>query len=281
MKNLLFTATGCTRCKIVKNFMDEKGISFIEKDMRSDGKEEFQSFYKANRSSIYRGPDGIEFPIFTDGTQIRQGIGATIAYLHSGSKLDGFFSVGNLHREWVNGIHISGGNPQWTQDFLAVLRYLKSHNLKLQLDTNGKNSDILQQVLNEGLAQVMIMNVLGPRSLYSRILGEEIDFSEVEKSIWLLPRFPDYKFQTTVVPVRREDEEEETGYLTPEEIGETARLIEELTGSKKNPYLIKLFNPDTIEDERLKTIEPLAPSLLFKYRTAARPYQVFTEVEKG
>ena len=70
MSNLLFTATGCTRCKIVKSFLDEQGISYTEKDVRSDGKEEFQAFYKANRSSIYRSPEGIEFPIFTDGAEL-------------------------------------------------------------------------------------------------------------------------------------------------------------------------------------------------------------------
>ena len=279
MSNLLFTATGCTRCKIVKSFLDEQGISYTEKDVRSDGKEEFQAFYKANRSSIYRSPEGIEFPIFTDGVEIRQGIGATIAYLHAGSKLDGFFRLGKLHREWVDGIHISGGNPQWAEDFLAVLRYLRSQHLKLQLETNGKNSGILQKVLEEELAQLVIMNVLGPRSLYHKILGEEIDFKEVEESIRLLPRFAQYQFQTTIVPVKR-GEEKGLSYLTPEEIGETARLIEELTGSKKNPYLLKRFQPNQVEDKSLRTVEPLAAGLLFKYRTAARTYQVLAEVEK-
>ncbi|MGI6553093.1 MAG: hypothetical protein ACOX37_08770 [Bacillota bacterium] len=110
-------------------------------------------------------------------------------------------------------------------------------------------------------------------------MGEEIDFREVEESIRLLPSFAQYQFQTTIVPVKR-GEEKGLSYLTPEEIGETARLIEELTGSKKNPYLLKRFQPNQVEDKSLRTVEPLAAGLLFKYRTAARTYQVLAEVEK-
>lgn len=281
MSNIIFTATGCTRCKIVKSFMNERNIPYVEKDMKSEGKEEFQNFYKANRSNIYRGPDGIEFPIITDGKNIRQGIGASIAYLHSGDKLDGFFSVGTLHKEWVDGIHISLGNPEYTEDFIEVLRYFKGNNLKLQIETNGNNSHILQKILDEGLADVVIMNVLGPLDLYRQIFRKDFSSHEIEKSIALLPQFPEYRFETTVSPIiRKEGEQAEISYLTPEEVGEAAKLIEKVTGSKKNPYLIRLFRPEKATDERFKSIEPISPNMLFTYRTAARAYQVFTEIEK-
>lgn len=281
MSNTIYTATGCTRCKIVKDFMQEQGIDFVEKNMKAEGKEDFQKFYRANRKAIFRGPDGVEFPLFTDGQEIRQGIGASVAYLQAGAKLDGFFSVGTLHKEWVDGIHVSAGNPEYAKDFLTVLRYLKSNNMKLQLDTDGRNSAILQKILDEGLADVVIMNVVGPRELYSDILGEDIEFSEVEKSIALVTQFPEYKFQTTVVPViRQQGEPPEITYLTAKEVGAAAELIKEVTGSMKNSYLIKLFNPKQAADERLQSIEPLAPEALFSYRTAARAHQVFTEIEK-
>ena len=54
MQITIYTATGCTRCKIVKRFMEERDITYVEKDMKAEGKEEFQSFYKANRSAIFR-----------------------------------------------------------------------------------------------------------------------------------------------------------------------------------------------------------------------------------
>ncbi len=282
MNNILFTAAGCIRCKIVKGFMKDRGIPFEEKDMKAEGKEEFKKFYSANRTAIYRGPDGIEFPVFTDGVHIRQGIGTVVAYLNSGNKLDGFFSVGTLHKEWVDGIHISAGKPECYEDFLEVLRFLKANAMKLQVDTNGKNSSILRQIFDEGLADVVIMNVVGPRTLYRQILDEAVDLSEVEASIAMVPKFPKYQFQTTVVPVIRQDGDTPViSYMTPEETGETARLIEEATGSKKNPYLIRLFKPEEVIDSRLKSVEPMSANMIFSYRSAARVYQVFSEVEKS
>lgn len=261
--------------------MKEKGVPFVEYDMRADGKEEFQNFYKAKRKDIFRGPDGVEFPILTDGVEIKQGIAATLAYIHSGKNLDGFFSVGILHKEWVDGIHVSGSNPAYATEFIEVLRMLKNLNMKLQIETDGRNSAILKQILDENLAEVLIVNALGPKELYGNILNETIDVEDIAKSISLATQFPEHKFQTTVVPVvRQQGASEEISYLTPQEIGTVAKEIEEATGSKKNSYLIKFFNPKESKDERFKSIEPLAAASTFSYRTAARAHQVMTELEK-
>ncbi|MFZ5943514.1 MAG: glutaredoxin domain-containing protein [Bacillota bacterium] len=263
MNITVYTTTGCTRCKIVKAFMEERNISYEEKDMKAQGKEDFQVFYKENRSSIFRGPDGIEFPIITDSSEIRQGIGASIAYLQAGKNLEEFFTVGTLHKEWVNGIHVSGGRLEWADDFIQVLSYLKGSNMKLQVDTNGKNSSILQQIQLKGLADLVVMNLLGPEEIYNIILGG-IDIEDIKKSLSLITQFPEYRIETTILPVEREGGT--FSYLTPQEICETAKLISEITGSNKIPYLIKGFN--------------LSPSQLLTYRSKARAYQVFTEIEK-
>ncbi|ABO49146.1 hypothetical protein Dred_0606 [Desulforamulus reducens MI-1] len=280
MSYTIYSATGCTRCKIVKQVMKERGIDFIEQDMKAEGKEAFQKFYAANRKAIFRGPDGVEFPLLHDGEVIRQGIGASVAYIYSGMKLDGFFSVGTLHKEWVDGIHVSGGNPAYAAEFIEVLRYIKNtNNMKLQLDTNGLNSAILEQILTENLADVVIMNVLGPKELYGQLVGKDVDLAEIEKSIALVTKFPEYKFQTTVAPVVRQDGD--ISYLTTKEIGATAKLIAEATGSMKNPYLVKLFKPKECKDERFKGVESMATEALLPYRTAARSHQVFVEIEKA
>lgn len=278
MSITIYTATGCARCKIVKSFMDENNIQYVEKNMKEEGKEDFQNFYKANRNTVFRGPDGIEFPIIADSVEIRQGIGASIAYLHEGTKLDGFFGVGILHKEWVDGIHISGGDAIFREEFIGVLRYLKSKNMKLQMDTDGRNSVVLEQVLKEKLADVMIMNVLGPKDLYGRLLGKNIDLEDVEKSLSIITTFPEYRCQTTIVPVQRENGE--VSFLTPEEIGETAQFIKEGTGTNKNKFFIKTVNCQIFKKDAFKCLEPLTDAQLFPYRTKARSYQVFAEIEK-
>lgn len=277
MSRTLFTSTGCIRCKIVKRFMEERGLAYEEKDIKADGREDFKKFYTANRKSVYRGPEGIEFPVFFDGVEIRQGLGAVIAYLHCGKKLDGLVSVGTLHREWVDGLHVSGGDPAHAEEFLSVLRYLKGNNMKLKVDTNGKNSLILRRILDEGLADEVVMDVVGPINLYGLIMGETVDAHDIKESIALIPRFSEYRFQTSVAPLI--DQHGKTRYLTPQEVAEAARLIEESTGSKKHPYMIRPFRPGTA-GPLFEELTPITPQELLGYRTAAREYLVFADIEK-
>jgi len=278
----IYSVTGCVRCKIVKRFMEERGIVFVERDMKADGGEDFRKFYAANRGAIYRGADGIEFPILTDGLEIRQSLGVILAWLSAGPTLEGFFRIGRLHGEWVDGIDVSGGDQNRAEEFMAVLRYLKKNAMKIRLDTNGKNSSLLKAVLAEKLADRVIMAVQGPLSLYDRILGHAIDQEEIRETISLVPRFPEYGFETTIAPlVRGAGDDSGPSYLTPEEIAETAALIKECGGGNKHPYLLKTFRPESCTDDRLKVVQAQAPGNLFKYRSAARFHLVLAEIEKS
>lgn len=278
MSYTLYSTAGCARCKILKARMAELNIDYEEHDFKGDGKEAFQRFYAANRKAVYRGAEGIEFPILTDGTVIKQGVGAALAHLEGGAAMDGFFRIGVLHKEWLDGIDVSGGNAEQGKKFLAVLRYLKQNAMKMVIETNGKNPVLLQALLAEGLAEKVIMNVLGPLSMYSTLAGEEIEPMAVERSIAVVSKLCEYQFQTVVVPVRRSAEV--INYMTPEEIGETAKLIETASGSKKQPYLIKFFRQGSSAIPELTDLEPMTSSMLFPYRTAARAYQVAVEIEK-
>ncbi len=281
MGNTIFTATGCSRCKIAKKFMDEHGIPFEEMDIKAEGKDPFAQFYRNNRSSVYRGKEGIEFPVFTDGSIIRQGVGVVIAFLHAGTRLDSFIGRSELSHGWMDGIHVSEGDPALTDDLVTVLGYIRKNGINLQLDTDGRNSAILDKLLAEKLGDRVLMEVKGPLSLYGRMLGREIDPEEVKKTIALVSRFPEYQFRTCVGPVVRESRESEIRYLTPEEVAETAKLIQEATGSYKQPYVLRVFDPEAASDERLRSLGKLTPNDLFKHRSAARKFQVQTEVEKS
>lgn len=273
----LYSATGCIRCKLLKGYMQEHGIAYVEKDMKAEGKEDFQKFYAANRKQIFRGPEGVEFPIITDGTAIRQGLGATLAYLYAGTELDGYFTAGTLHKEWVDGIHVSGGNPEAGEKFLAVLRQLKGNNYKLVVDTYGRNPALLERVLAENLADVVVMEVITPAELAGGIFRQPLAQADIEKSVALAVTAPEYRFQTTVYPTADKDQ---TRYLTPQEVAAVARLLDTLTGNKKNPYLIRLYRPEQPRDARLGDLEPMPASALLAYRTQARRYQVLAEAEK-
>jgi len=278
MSHTLFTAAGCARCKITKRFMIEQGIAFDEFDIKSEGKEDFARFYRANRDAIFRDEDGVEFPVFTDGSVIRQGVGVVIGHLIAGDGLDGFIGRSVLHGEWIDGFDISGGDPSRAEDLIQVLSYLKQSRLKIQLTTCGRNAALLEKIVARGLGDRMIMEVKGPAALYESLTGRGIDAAELEQSIRLTTQFGEYLFYTTIAPLKRSLDQ--VSYLSPEEIGQTAQTIEAATGSKKHPYELRAFDFNSAADAALKSVEALPDSAMFKYRAAARRYQVMTEIKK-
>jgi pyruvate-formate lyase-activating enzyme len=274
----LYTATGCARCKIVKKYLQETQTAYQEYDFKAEGKETFAQFYRANRKNIFRDQDGVEFPVFFDGQIIRQGVSVILGYLMAGERLDAFIGRSRLHGEWIDGFDVSVGDPADADQLKNVLSYLKGAGLKIQLTTNGFNADLLETLIVENLCDRVLMEVKGPVDQYGLMTGKSSDKAELMKSIKLATTAPECGFSTVITPVVRENGE--VAYLTPEDIGETAALIEEASGSKKHAYTIRPFHPEASDDERFKDIAALPSSALFKYRTAARRYQIMTEIEK-
>ena len=91
----------------------------------------------------------------------------------------------------------------------------------------------------------------------------------------------DYWFVTPIAPVVRETGDPgKISYITPEEVAAAAHLIQTATGDNRQPYRLRPFDPKLADDERLNTVEALAPNALFSYRTQARRHQVKTEILK-
>ncbi len=279
MTHQIYTATGCARCRITKRYMQENDISYEEFDFKADGREAFSQFYRSHRKEIFRDKDGVEFPVFTDGRAICQGVSVIVGYLIGGGDLSGFIGRSALHGEWIDGFDISGGHPDHTDKFLRVLTFLKQNSLKIQVTTDGRNASVLEAVYDKKLADRVLMEVRGTAALYKSLVGVAIDEDELKQSVALTARFEDYRFSTTIAPMTREDGT--LAYLAPEVVGDTAKLIEEATGSKKHPYQLKAFDPQKATDEKLKSIEPLPPGAMFKYRTSARRYMVMAEIQKN
>jgi len=275
----IYSAKGCLRCKIVKQFLYDNGRDYQDIDALDEGRKTFSNFYRNHRDQIYRGPDGVEFPIFNEGETVRQGLPGVLAHLIAGPALNGFFKPGLLHGQWVDGIHISGGDSTHGEKFLNVLFYLKQQKLKLQVETNGLNAPLLEQVLERGLAERVIMEVKGPLELYDLLLTQAVDPQEIKRSIARVSQCADYYFYTAIAPIIREkDELDQFSYITPQEIAKAALLIKEAADDNRQPYKLKVFDPRTVTDPRLQAFETLAKNDLFRYRTMARKHQFKTEL---
>ncbi len=275
----IYSAPGCLRCKIVKQFLDDSGRTYQDFDALGEGRKTFSDFYRNHRNQIHRGPDGVEFPIFSEGETVLQGLSAVLAHLIAGPALKGFFKHGSLHGRWVDGIHISGGVPVHGEALLEVLTLLKKQRLKLQIETNGVNAALLEQVLDRRLADRVIMEVKGPLKMYDSILQHPVDPQEVKRSIARVSQCDDYYFYTSIAPIARQnDDTEQFSYISPAEIAEAALLIKEAAGDNRQPYRLKAFDPRTADDPKLQGCAALAKNELFKYRTMARKHQFKAEL---
>lgn len=177
-------------------------------------------------------------------------------------------------KEFVKRIVICGGEPTLQQTLPFFLRRLKEKGLAIKLDTNGSNYIVLEELLREKLVDYVAMDVKGPPQIYASLTGKEfIDARDgYEKAIAVASQFPDYEFRTTVVPVIRD--KEEISFMTPEEIGETAKLIYDCTGSREHKYFLQQFVPlkGELVDSRLEKFSETPLKLLEEGEKAARKY---------
>jgi len=267
----LFSATGCMRCKIVKSYMVKNNIGYQEFDFKSDGKDEFNAFYRKNRPNIHRGEEGIEFPILYNGKKVIQGVGVIIAFLKAEDLLDQFVTRSVLGHGWVSGLNAGAADASSSADFMSVVEYLKTHGLKTQIETDGRNAEILSRLIEKSLVDRLIFNLRGPAELYETITGTALDKDELKISLSLLEKCSEYQIILPLQPFLRAGKQKDL--ITPEEAAMAAAFVEQATNRKTHPFFIKECIPSKEE-------ETLPVPNLFKYRTACRRYMVKTEILK-
>jgi len=273
MSFTIFSATGCTRCKIVKSYMDYHAIVYEDHDIKAKGKDVFNAFYRKNRNVIFRGEDGIEFPILSTRGKIKQGVGEILAFLKAEDRLNEFVTRSDLSHGWINGLNASGKDTSMGDDFLEILRYMKTSGLMIELETDGRNAGMLEIITSESLADRLIFKLRGPAELYEIITGYPLGNEELCTSLSLVDKIPEYQIILPIACIERSGEE--TDFLTFEEANQAAALVEKATGSKKHPFFIKKVIPPPEMD-----LAPLPSPAFFKYRTSCRPYMVLAEILK-
>jgi glutaredoxin len=263
----LYTSPGCLSCKIVKDFLIERGIAFEELDIKGEGRTEFARFYREHQTEIQRSADGIAFPICFDGQDLRQGPGVILAWLQAGSALDGFVRQSSRGQGWLDGFNLSGGDPSAGEELAYVLRYLKKQGLKIAVDLDGRNGALFEQLIQEKLVDEAIFTLRGPAEVYAYLADRPADPEAVRRSLRLLVKVPAYQIVLPVGPVSRPDGPDST--LTPDEASAAAAQAAESTGDSRAPFFIRPVSSEA------------GGAAAFKYRTAARRHMFAAELMKS
>lgn len=265
---------GCMRCNTLKTYMEMNNIAYEELDIHTNGKEDFKLFYRENRSDIFRGPEGVEFPILYTGEKIYQGVGVALAYLMADERLDGFVTRSELSHGWISGLNVSAKAADDGNELLCLLRFIKDRGLMIQLEADGRNSALLESILKEKLVGRLFFYLRGTANLYETLTGMALPPEELSHSLSLLDASVDYQIILPVVFMTRKNGD--SAWLSPEEAAGAAEFAEKATGRKKHPFFIKGLAPPESSH-----VSPLSQAELFKYRTLCRRYMVLCDILKS
>ena len=106
----------------------------------------------------------------------------------------------------LEGVAVTGGEPTLQKDLPDFLRKIKdSFGLKIKLDTNGTNPQLVRELMDEGLLSYIAMDIKAGEENYCKAAGVDTDcfgshMSRIRETIALLMenRVP-FEFRTTVV----------------------------------------------------------------------------------
>ena len=101
----------------------------------------------------------------------------------------------------MDGFVISGGEPTLQKGLMAFIADVKNLGFHVKLDTNGSSPEVIETVVEKGLADYIAMDLKAPFERYDEICGVRVDIGAIRQSIdFLLQGFVEYEFRTTVVP---------------------------------------------------------------------------------
>lgn len=114
----------------------------------------------------------------------------------------------------ITGVCITGGEPTLQPDLKEFLVKVKGIGLKVKLDTNGYRPEIIKEIISDGLADYVAMDIKSCQAGYGEAAGrEDIDVTPIQESVsYLLEGRTEYEFRTTIVKELHTEE-------TMEEIG--------------------------------------------------------------
>lgn len=101
----------------------------------------------------------------------------------------------------LDGVCITGGEPTLSCELKRLIKEIKALGYPVKLDSNGSHPEVLSDLINEGLVDMIAMDIKTSPQEYSRVCGiPNVDIRAIEESAALLMQSNiEYEFRTTVV----------------------------------------------------------------------------------
>lgn len=148
------------------------------------------------------------------------------------------FTYWNKYKHLLDAVCITGGEPSIHKDLPDFTHKIKEIGLKVKLDTNGTNPDMLKYLIKNKLVDFVAMDIKHVLELnhYNASIGQNLsqqNFNHILKSILIIEESEiEHEFRTTVAKGLHSREQ-----------------IENLKNRFKTSYTIQNFKPDITLNE--------------------------------
>ncbi|MCR5650740.1 MAG: anaerobic ribonucleoside-triphosphate reductase activating protein [Lachnospiraceae bacterium] len=118
------------------------------------------------------------------------------------------FAFLEKRKKILQGVCITGGEPTLDPDLKDFMIRIKKFGLPVKLDTNGYMPGVLAELIDEGLPDMIAMDIKTDRKRYPKLAGVPgLDTKRLEKSVKLIMESGiDYEFRSTVIKDYYDDE---------------------------------------------------------------------------
>lgn len=136
------------------------------------------------------------------------------------------FSYHASRKGFNDGTVICGGEPTMYAGLPRFITRLKEIGLKVKLDTNGSNPEMIARLLQD--LDYVALDVKSSPENYDRVSGIKTDLRKIMTSMKIISeKARNYEFRTTIVPVVRNNE---ISFMTGKEVVDARRFIYTATG---------------------------------------------------
>ena len=163
-------------------------------------------------------------------------------------------------KKLVSAVCITGGEPTIHGELPWFISTLRKEGIKVKLDTNGTNPEMLRELYSKELLDYVAMDIKSSLGEYDSASGVETDISKIKDSTSIIRAsgIP-YEFRTTVVP----------GLHDLEKIEGIGKWLE---GAEL--YTIQPFTPQggSLINKEYASKKPFGDAELQAFENAAKPY---------
>ena len=172
----------------------------------TDFDDEGVRFYGLQKLTLLDYPGNMACTVFTGGCNYRCPFchNRSLVFLNENDSeisTEDIMDYVRNRRKVLDGVCITGGEPTLHKGLKNFIKGIKELGLKVKLDTNGSNFEVVKSLVEQGLVDYIAMDIKNCPEKYPVTVGlTSYDLSEVIKTKdYLLEGHVDYEFRTTVV----------------------------------------------------------------------------------